>query len=391
MNEIQNLQRQIDELKLLLNNQMQLGRQTRIGGDVVFDGAVEMRAGKFLALTTGIQPTDADASGSFVSAAGETFGSYLIRIGEVLNGVLQAGFGAGAMIAGGGDVVADADGITVHTPSGDITINDAGIVAGALAVNGNGVTINVNISGSSNQLKFYSLTQDAQIGLIYCGSTNIEGTVTDKLMLGLSRSIEPPTSVPAFELRHTGGGSPVDDIRIGFPILNVPLLEVGAVSQPNSGQWVLYALSDGIYSKDDANNEKRLAWMTDIAANASLKLTPWVTGIDAKTLANTTLYTVPTGKKAIFFLAFVRVAALTFGSKTINAHYSLGITPTYDQMIANNTVISTVVESTNQMSADFADMIAVPAGTAIKMSIITASDATSETWAVQALINEFDA
>jgi hypothetical protein len=78
------------------------------------DDMGDMRAGRFLALLSGSNPTDPDANGSFMSAAGETFGSWLIKVGEVLNGQLQAGFGGGAMIWANGDGVADATGLNLN-------------------------------------------------------------------------------------------------------------------------------------------------------------------------------------------------------------------------------------------------------------------------------------
>jgi hypothetical protein len=82
--------------------------------DEMSDDLGDMRAGRFLALTSGGEPTDEDASGSFMSAEGETFGDWLIRVGEVLNGRLQAGFGDGAMIFAGGDGVADETGLNLN-------------------------------------------------------------------------------------------------------------------------------------------------------------------------------------------------------------------------------------------------------------------------------------
>jgi hypothetical protein len=110
----QDLLERIQRLENLVANLAQNGGTMRIDSNVIFSNQVEMRAARILALESGTEPTDPDACGSFMSAAGETFGDWLIKVGEVLNGRLQAGFGNGAMIFAGGEGVADETGLNLN-------------------------------------------------------------------------------------------------------------------------------------------------------------------------------------------------------------------------------------------------------------------------------------
>lgn len=71
----------------------------------------DQRAGRFLALESGSEPTDLDANGSFISAAGEQFGDYLMKIGVVKDGQVQFGFGPDAGVFSGGKGVINSLGI----------------------------------------------------------------------------------------------------------------------------------------------------------------------------------------------------------------------------------------------------------------------------------------
>ena len=53
------------------------------------DDLGDMRAGRFLALSSGVNPSDPDAVGVFMSAAGETIGNMNANIGGVYNGNLE--------------------------------------------------------------------------------------------------------------------------------------------------------------------------------------------------------------------------------------------------------------------------------------------------------------
>lgn len=85
--------------------------------------AGDFRGGRFLALSAGDEPTDADATGAFMSAEGETFGADTYNIGGVDLGVLQFGLSSetGKAIAGAGEVTLDVDGITFILPVPAVT------------------------------------------------------------------------------------------------------------------------------------------------------------------------------------------------------------------------------------------------------------------------------
>ncbi|MBA4420278.1 MAG: hypothetical protein C0391_03950 [Anaerolinea sp.] len=83
--------------------------------DTISDDLGDQRAGRFLALSAGGDPTDADACGVFLSALGELFNAVLYHLGGVNNGVLQFGANAvnGKLMAGAGNVTLDEDGIKI--------------------------------------------------------------------------------------------------------------------------------------------------------------------------------------------------------------------------------------------------------------------------------------
>lgn len=116
----------------------------------------------------------------------------------------------------------------------------------------------------------------------------------------------------------------------------------------------------------------------------SISLISTTTGIDAKTVATTTLYTVPTGKTLIPMFVVIRVTAFTAGAKGVQAVASFGgNSATYDDFL--NSVTYTVANADYFQTDGPADSTAVPvqvAGDVFKVSIETGSDATTETWAV---------
>ncbi len=79
--------------------------------DEISNDMGDQRAGRFLALETGSEPTDADACGSFMSALSILFGEYQIKIGIVKNGMVQFGFGEESGVFSAGDGIIDAEGI----------------------------------------------------------------------------------------------------------------------------------------------------------------------------------------------------------------------------------------------------------------------------------------
>ena len=101
--------------QVMYTNSSQIGNQTTVNGDATFNGLVTIRAPKILCLSSGNEPTDTDASGVFMSAAGETFGSDTYNIGGVDNGGLQFGIRStdGVGVFSGGDAEIGADGIVI--------------------------------------------------------------------------------------------------------------------------------------------------------------------------------------------------------------------------------------------------------------------------------------
>jgi hypothetical protein len=80
--------------------------------DEISDDLGDMRAGRFIALSSGSEPTDADATGAFVSADGEVFDDLTVNIGTVKQGQPAAGFNTdGDFFWAGASGRADADGL----------------------------------------------------------------------------------------------------------------------------------------------------------------------------------------------------------------------------------------------------------------------------------------
>jgi hypothetical protein len=108
-----------------------------------------------------------------------------------------------------------------------------------------------------------------------------------------------------------------------------------------------------------------------------------VTGIDAKSVALTTLYTVPVGKTLIIDHVVIRCTAFTVGSKGVQAIASFGgNSATYDDYL--NSVTYTIAAASVMVKDTILDAASVvyAALSVIKLSIETGSDATLETWAV---------
>jgi len=108
-----------------------------------------------------------------------------------------------------------------------------------------------------------------------------------------------------------------------------------------------------------------------------------VTGIDAKTVASTELFYVPTGYSLIVSHIVIRCTAFTVGSKSVQAIASFGgNSATYDDYL--NSVTYTIAAVSVAITDSVLDT-AVPvyaAATSFRIIIETGSDATTETWAV---------
>lgn len=122
--------------------------------------------------------------------------------------------------------------------------------------------------------------------------------------------------------------------------------------------------------------------MSSLTEYAVCKLAT-VTGIDAKAVATTVLYTVPAGKSLIPRHVVIRVTAFTVGAKGVQAIASFGgNAATYDDFI--NSATYTVAANAVAIMDSHEDTVVpiYPAATSFRISIETGSDATTETWAV---------
>jgi len=123
--------------------------------------------------------------------------------------------------------------------------------------------------------------------------------------------------------------------------------------------------------------------MADLRENA-ISLLSTTTGIDAKVVATTELYSVPVGKTFVPMFVVIRVTAFTAGAKGVQAVASFGGNgATYDDFL--NTVTYTVANADYfqiDRPADATEVAVQAAGDSFRISIETGSDATTETWAV---------
>lgn len=116
------IQRQVNQLKSRNVNVESL--------DAISDDLGDQRSGRFLALVTGSEPTDSDATGTFLSANGENYididsNPVTAHIGGVKDGVLQFGLNAddGSAYCGQGAVKIDENGIKIKADN-DLSIAD---------------------------------------------------------------------------------------------------------------------------------------------------------------------------------------------------------------------------------------------------------------------------
>jgi hypothetical protein len=108
-----------------------------------------------------------------------------------------------------------------------------------------------------------------------------------------------------------------------------------------------------------------------------------VTGINAKSVAITELFTVPVGKSLVVDHVVIRCTAFTVGSKSIQAVASFGgNSATWDDYLNSVTYTIAALSTFIRDSVDDAALPVYAAGTTFKLSIETGSDATTETWAV---------
>lgn len=108
-----------------------------------------------------------------------------------------------------------------------------------------------------------------------------------------------------------------------------------------------------------------------------------VTGIDAKTVAVTTLYTVPTGKTAVITGALVQSGAVV--AITVGPTLGLGIAAGEDDLFASTALTGLTSNAKTWFFGAPGLQAAAPAGSVIKVGVDTASTGTSQTVAVALL------
>lgn len=121
---------------------------------------------------------------------------------------------------------------------------------------------------------------------------------------------------------------------------------------------------------------------------SSPRILATVTGINAKTIATTTLYTVPSGKSLVLTMVNIRCTAFTAGDKSTQAVCSVGCNATdYDDFVTGGDVTVAAVNKgwsiyVGQTSNVFTIYVAT---SVLTLNITTGSDATTETWAVDVI------
>lgn len=108
-----------------------------------------------------------------------------------------------------------------------------------------------------------------------------------------------------------------------------------------------------------------------------------VTGINAKTVAQTELYVVPTGKSLIVDHVVIRCTSFTSGGKSTQAVASFGgNSATYDDYL--DSITYTIAASSVAITDNVLDTAKAiyAAATSFRVAIETGSNATTETWAV---------
>jgi hypothetical protein len=121
--------------------------------------------------------------------------------------------------------------------------------------------------------------------------------------------------------------------------------------------------------------------MSDLKETAIARIAT-LTGIDATTVAITEMYIVPVGKILIPLFVVIHVTSFTAGGKAVQAVASFGgNSATYDDFL--NTVTYTVANGAyaqRDAPADATEYTVQVAGSSFRISIETASDATTEVW-----------
>jgi hypothetical protein len=117
---------------------------------------------------------------------------------------------------------------------------------------------------------------------------------------------------------------------------------------------------------------------------SAITLLSTTTGIDATTTGSTELYPVPVGQTLIPVEIIIRITSFTSGSKATQAIASFGgNSATYDDFLNSQTYTVTAVDKfIPDRPSTGTELDIQAAGDSFRIIIETASDATTETWAV---------
>lgn len=122
--------------------------------------------------------------------------------------------------------------------------------------------------------------------------------------------------------------------------------------------------------------------MSELRERAITKIAT-ASGINAKSVATTSIFIVPPGKTLVVDHVVIRVTAFTVGAKAVQAVASFGgNSATYDDYLNSITYTVAAVSVAIRDSLEDAAFPVYAALTDFRISVETGSDATTETWAV---------
>jgi len=187
-----------------------------------------VRAGEFLALSNGEDPQDSNGTGTFISAAGRTFGSKQYHIGGVYNSDLKWGANAltGELEAGDGAVDLTANGLSLY--DGATEIGRFGNLAGFLSYPATPAVYGMAM-GDSDQYMTYDQTN----GLKVYGAI-----VSDREILTTDRTYYVATD----------GDDANSGLVVGSPFLTIQhAIDVAADTLDTRGYDITIQIADGTY------------------------------------------------------------------------------------------------------------------------------------------------
>jgi hypothetical protein len=247
-------------VKSLLTRDLKLARLS----DLTPDGG-DQRAGRFLALSAGGEPTDADTIGTFVSADGESFGGTIYHIGGVNLGVIQWGANSltGAFMAGAEAMKLDKDGLTIIgslTPESrnKITFRNAAntLTLGEIFTEEVGELYRMVIN-STGELYLDEIFLSTDLAVTY-GGTGASTAAAARTNLGAAPSVNPIFTNPRETPQTLTDQATITWNMNSGGFATVTLAGNRTMAAPsnlkNGGSYVLVAKQDGTGSRTLAYN-----------------------------------------------------------------------------------------------------------------------------------------